>query len=280
MPYQTGLFRPQDGRRNASQTRTSVRGQNDKDDANMPLECLLDLTTHPPDAPDLYTRLDLPDSTSNRPCVFVNMAATADGKIVVGDKDGAAKGVGGPTDQILFRRLQAQAQAAMIGGTTLRAGTVIYPPTISRYVISRGGDVPLHNRFFTDAPERAFVVVPEDLDALALARLRAGANVLTIGRGGVNLSGLLRVMRQSHGIERLLCEGGASLNDALIRANLADELFLTLAPKLKGGANLPTILGGQGFASGMVLPLTLRSLYRDGDELYLRYRLAPAPMKV
>ncbi len=246
----------------------------------MPLERLLDLTNDPPDAPDLYTRLDLPAATPERPCVFINMAATLDGKIVVGDKDGTAKGVGGPTDQILFRRLQQQAQAAMIGGTTLRAGTVIYPPHVNRYVISRGGDVPLNNRFFTDAPERAFVVVPEDLDAPALARLRAGANVLTVGHGGVNLPGLLRVMRQSHGIERLLCEGGASLNDALIWDGLADELFLTLAPKLKGGANLPTILGGQGFASGIVLPLALRSLYHDGDELYLRYRLALAPLKV
>ena len=243
----------------------------------MPLERLLDFALDPPAPSDLYTRLDLPDALDDRPGVFINMAATVDGKIVVGAKDGAAKGVGGPTDQLLFRRLQRQAQAAMIGGTTLRASQVIYPPDMGRYVITRSGDVPLQNRFFTDAPERAYVVVPQDLDGEVMARLRSHVNVLAMGQSGVDLTALLRVMRREHGIERLLCEGGASLNDDLIRAGLADELFLTLAPKLKGGANLPTILAGQGFAPGVVLPVTLRSLYRDGDELYLRYRLARAP---
>ena len=87
----------------------------------------------------------------------------------------------------------------------------------------------------------------------------------------------MRFLRQEQGIRYLLCEGGATLNDDLIRAGLADELFLTLAPKLKGGAHLPTIMTGQGFAPNIVLPLHLRSLYRDGDELYLRYRLDAAP---
>ena len=246
----------------------------------MALERLLDVTLDPPDASELYTRLDLPDAPAHRPCVFINMAATVDGKIVVGAKDGTAKGVGGPTDQMLFRRLQRQAQAAMIGGTTLRSSQVIYPPDIRRYVITRSGDVPGQNRFFKDAPERAYIVVPEDLDPAVMARLRSQGNVLALGRGGVDLTALLRVMRREHGIERLLCEGGANLNDDLIRAGLADELFLTVSPKLKGGANLPTIMTGQGFAPNTILPLVLRSLYHDGDELYLRYRLAPASAQV
>jgi hypothetical protein len=30
---------------------------------------------------------------------------------------------------------------------------------------------------------------------------------------------------------------------------------------------------GQGFSPGQFLPLTLLSLYHDGDELYLRYKI-------
>ena len=93
----------------------------------------------------------------------------------------------------------------------------------------------------------------------------------------IDLPAALRKLRQERGIRYLLCEGGATLNDALLRAGLANELFLTLAPKLKGGAAVPTTVTGEGFPPGRFLALTLLSLYHDGDELYLRYRIHPKP---
>ena len=210
--------------------------------------------------------------------IYINIAATADGKIVLGKPDGSAKGVGGPTDQILFRRLQKNCDAAMIGSTTLRASQVIYPPQIARFVVTRTGDVPLDNRFFSDAPDRAYVLAPEDLATPALMKLRAVTNVLQIGEGSVDLARAMQHLRRELGVRYLLCEGGSALNDQMIRAGLVDELFLTLAAKIKGGRDLPTPVGGQGFPPGDYLPLTLISLYRDGDELYLRYRLADRPV--
>ena len=238
----------------------------------MVLECLLDATATPPEPEDLYTQIDFPEPPDNRPYVIINMAATADGKIVIGEPGGTAKGVGGPTDQKLFRRLQKAVNAALIGSGTLRASQVIYPPEVARFVASQGGDVPLNNRFFIDAPDHAFVLVPEDLQEETLASLRNKTNVLAVGKGSVDFAAALRIVRQQ-GTRVLLCEGGAMLNDALLRAGLVDELFLTLAPKLKGGAHLPTIVAGEGFPPGAYLPLHLHSLYRDGDELYLRYKI-------
>lgn len=240
----------------------------------MTLECLFDISSSSPVAGDLYTRLDFPDPPADRPYLFINMAATVDGKIVVGEAEGTAKGVGGATDQRLFRRLQLLADAYLIGGTTLRASNVLYPPERPRYVVSRGGDLPLRNRFFTDAPGRGWALLPEDAEPVALARLRESIPVLAIGREDVDLVAAMRILRQDHGIRYLLCEGGGALNDAMVRAGLADELFLTIAPKLKGGAHLPTLMSGQGFPPDTSQPLQLRSLYRDEDELYLRYRIA------
>lgn len=246
----------------------------------MPLERLLDLTANPPEPDALYTRLTFPEPPEDRPYLYINMAATADGKIVIGKVGGASKGVGGPTDQMLFRRLQHTCDAALIGSTTLRAGTVIYPPEIPRFVVTASGDVPLENRFFTDAPDQAYVLAPEDLPSQKKARLQAATNYLPVGQGRVDLPAAMRLLRQQMGIRRLLCEGGATLNDELLRAGLADELFLTLAPKLKGGAHLPTVVDGEGFPPGRYLPLSLCSLYRDGDELYLRYRIHKESVKV
>jgi riboflavin biosynthesis pyrimidine reductase len=50
-------------------------------------------------------------------------------------------------------------------------------------------------------------------------------------------------------------------------------MFITIAPKLKGGAHLPTPVDGAGFPDRELLDLSLMSLYRDGDEIYLRYRV-------
>jgi riboflavin biosynthesis pyrimidine reductase len=150
---------------------------------------------------------------------------------------------------------------------------VIYPPEVRRFVVTRSGGIPLENRFFTDAPDLAYVLVPEDLPAAAIAKLTASTNVIQIGKGEVDLKAALRMLRQERNIRYLLCEGGANLNAELLQTGLVDELFLTIAPKIKGGAALPTIVEGPGFPPSEALPLTLLSLYRDEDELYLRYRI-------
>jgi riboflavin biosynthesis pyrimidine reductase len=246
----------------------------------MPLERLLDLDS-PDQAPAaLYGHLILPEPPADRPYCYVNMVATVDGKIVLGEPGGTARGLGGPTDQRLFRRLQRVADAAIIGSGTLRAGTVLYPPDIARYVVTRSGDVPLGNRFFTDAPERAYVVAPEDVPDEVRVALEARTNLVRRGRGRVDLTAALGVLRREHGVRHLLCEGGASLNADLIAAGLVDEFFLTVAAKLKGGAHLPTPVGGAGFPPGRYLPASLVSVYRDEDEIYLRYRLARADVAI
>lgn len=239
----------------------------------MPIERLLDLTPDPPEPAALYERLALPPPPDSRPYLYANMVATVDGKIVVGPVGGPAKGVGGPTDQVLFRRLQRTCDAVLLGAATIRAGAVIYPPELPRFTVTESGDLPESNRFFTDAPDRAYVLAPESLDREIAERLSRAATVLRFGRDRVDLAQALAHIRTVCGIHTMLCEGGPTLLDALLRASLMDELFLTIAPSLKGGANVPTVVTGAGFPPGRFARVELRSLYRDGDELYLRYRI-------
>ena len=239
----------------------------------MSLERIFDGLQDSFSADDLYSRIVWPAATPYRPYVFINMASTADGKVVVGPADGPSRGVGGPTDQILYRRLQRCCDGALTGGTTLRASHVIYPAELPRFTVTRSGNLPLENRFFTDAPDRVYVFVPESLDHLSVERIRTVAHVITAGSESVDLAQALNWMRVERGIENLLCEGGPDVNDQLVRGGLVDELFLTLAPKVKGGIGLPTIVGGKGFPPWQTVDLTLLSVYKDADELYLRYRV-------
>ena len=77
---------------------------------------------------------------------------------------------------------------------------------------------------------------------------------------------------RGRGVRALLCEGGPTLNQALLAAGLLDELFLTLAPVLTAGVAEPAIVAG-----GPLDPpagLELRCVLRHGDELFLRYAVA------
>jgi riboflavin biosynthesis pyrimidine reductase len=239
----------------------------------MALERLIDKTQDTDKPQDLYAQIRFPEPPTDRPYVYSNMVATVDGRIVLGDADGNALGVGEATDQLLFRRLQRQCDAAMLGATTVRSTPVIYPPEKPRFTVTRTGDIPLENRFFTDAPDRAYVLAPEDLDREAQARLCGQTHLLCFGQGEVDLTQAMRHLRQNMGIRHLLCEGGSVLNEKMLHLGLIDELFLTVTPKLKGGSHLPGILEGPGFPRHQYLPVSLLSLYHDNDEFYFRYRI-------
>jgi 5-amino-6-(5-phosphoribosylamino)uracil reductase len=70
-------------------------------------------------------------------------------------------------------------------------------------------------------------------------------------------------------VRLLLCEGGPTIFGALLREDLVDELFLTLAPKLTGGGDSPAITGGPELHE--LCRLGLAWLLEREGALYLRY---------
>ena len=81
----------------------------------------------------------------------------------------------------------------------------------------------------------------------------------------------LRDLR-ARGVRALLCEGGPTLNRALLAAGLVDELFLTLAPLLAGNARRAADRRGRRPRRDPA-ELALEWVLRHDDELYLRYRV-------
>jgi riboflavin biosynthesis pyrimidine reductase len=84
----------------------------------------------------------------------------------------------------------------------------------------------------------------------------------------VDMSALLRHLREERGVRALLCEGGPGVHGQLQAAGLADELFLTIAPKLAAGFE-PHIL--EGILPGIV-EMELVWLLEQRGELFARYR--------
>jgi 2,5-diamino-6-(ribosylamino)-4(3H)-pyrimidinone 5'-phosphate reductase len=238
----------------------------------VPIERLFDAGAAP--AKELYETIDLPPPPAGRALVFVNMVCTVDGKTLQAPRGSTAHGLGGATDQLLMRRLQSAADGMIVGAGTLRAGTVIYPREKWRVVVTRNGDIPLDNRFFADAPDRAIVLTTDRIAPQARERTAGRAHVRIVGSDAVDIPAAVGLLRAEFGIERLLLEGGADLNAAFFEAGIVDEVFLTIAPKVKGGAHLPTMVDGAGLPGREFVALDLRSIYRDGSEIYLRYRVS------
>ena len=69
-----------------------------------------------------------------------------------------------------------------------------------------------------------------------------------------------------------MIEGGSELNAAILRLNLVDELFLTVAPKIKLGSDIPTYAGGRALERELVQDYKLISSQVKEDEIFLRYR--------
>jgi riboflavin-specific deaminase-like protein len=89
----------------------------------------------------------------------------------------------------------------------------------------------------------------------------------------VDLAWMLQQLRRDYGVRKVACEGGATLFRALLEKDLVDQLNLTIAPWLFGGANAPTLTG----LSKDFLPRSIRCSLTDmrivGEECFLTYRI-------
>jgi riboflavin biosynthesis pyrimidine reductase len=215
----------------------------------------------------VYPGITFGPAPKDRPYVYINMVATIDGKTVSGGRDEPVQDLGSQLDHATMRQIERASDAVLIGAGSLRATEKIhYPPGMKRIVATASGDVPADRRFFTDEPDSAFVAATKH------ARTPAGLNIIQCGDDRIDWRLLLKTLKSTHGVERLLVEGGSEINASLLGEDLVDELFLTLAPKVKLGRDVPTYAGGEALQRDRLLLFRLLSCTPAGDEVFVRYR--------
>ena len=198
---------------------------------------------------------------ADRPFVLVNMIATADGRATI---DGRTAPIANRADYELVHALRGRVDAVMVGAETIRVEG--YGPMEQlAVVVSRSVELPVDRGLLAAAGNRVVIVTPSpDRElppcAATVAYLREG-----------DLAVALRRLRDEHGVASIDCEGGPGLNATLFPAGLVDELHLVIAPKLAGGRDPLTILGGETLAPPR--DLALLSLHESGGYLFARYGL-------
>ncbi len=219
-----------------------------------------------------------------RPWVMLDMIASADGAAAV---EGRARGLGSPADRAVFFALRAMADVVMVAAGTVRAEGY-GPPRLSEEAqaarIARGqpplprmavvsGSLELDwgSPLFTDSPERPYVITAADAAGEGRRRAEAAAEVIATGsKGTADLADALARLGRD-GARLVLSEGGPSLNGALLRDDLVDELDLTVAPSLVGGDAIRIVRGG---APPQPVRLPLAHALEEDGYLFLRYARA------
>lgn len=217
-----------------------------------------------------YSDLSYPESSELRPYVVINMVTTIDGKIITGERGEPVHDLGSETDHLVMRRIQASVDAVLIGAENQRSTPKLwYPAELTRIVATRSGNVLYPSRFFDDAPDKAIVICTDDS---MLPDLPKGVSIVRIGKQSVDWSKALAYLVDVLGIRTLLVEGGSEINAQLLERDQADELFLTLAPKIKLGANTPTYADGDPLPRNAVQQYRLVESHVWDNEIFLRYR--------
>ena len=218
------------------------------------------------------------------PFVFVNMAMTADGKIATANR--AVHSFGSQYDLEHLYELRATADAVMCGARTIEISQSILGTGgekfrrqrlgrgLAKYnlrvIVSGSGSIDPAAEIFEKRFSPIIVLTTERASAKKIKILRELADEVKIfGAPDIYFQSALRWLRVKWNVNRVLCEGGGELNDALFRAGLVDEINLTICPKAFGGCTAPTIADGLGFSDlANATKFELTSIKRKKAELF------------
>ena len=228
---------------------------------------------------ELASRLRLGErSPPDRPYLVLNMVSSLDGRATI---DWRTKGLSTELDRQLFHHLRSQADAVMVGAGTARTerygrmaksdelrdkrereGLARDPLAV---VVSGRLDLPADLPLLNDPEQRVVIATASD------AILAGPGEQVAYARVGDDLPLLMARLREQYGVRSVVCEGGPTLNSFLLAAGLVDELFLTLHPKLAGGAAALTIVAGRELVEPA--ELSLISVAEGGGDLFTRWRV-------
>lgn len=228
---------------------------------------------------ETYLAADRP-SRAGRPWVALTMVSSLDGATSVGGRSGP---LGGEPDRQVFRAVRAIADAVLVAAGTVRlegygpvrlsdaardaraaAGRPATPPRL--VVVSASLDVDLTRA--AEGPVRPLVLTTEDADPDRRAAVEQVADVRTHGSGQVDVAAALAGLH-ADGVGIVVCEGGPSLNAALVEQDLVDEWCVTLAPTIVAGDSRRLVHGVPEVGEGQ--PLELVSLLEADGVLLGRW---------
>jgi 2,5-diamino-6-(ribosylamino)-4(3H)-pyrimidinone 5'-phosphate reductase len=221
-----------------------------------------------------------------RPHVAVNMAMSLDGKISTFRREHLTLGT--EHDRRLMDELRSRVDAVIVGSGTVKwdgfpilirykdleekrtaRGLSPHPVNIT---MSRGLDFPTTREFFQHPDTRKIVFTTGAAPERRVKLFSRYAEVVVLPGRNLSPRTVLNHLHRRK-FKMVLLEGGGALHFAFARDDAVDDIYITLTPRLIGGATAPTTMDGKGFLAAGQIPLRLVSTRRVEDELFLKYRV-------
>ena len=215
---------------------------------------------------------------------FLNMVMTLDGKITT--RDGSGPKFARQADQERMMQLRSEADAIIIGARTAIDDNPTFdlPEKYRRSrknglasnpikaVISGRGSIPSTLKMFNSNDSQAVVFTTDQINSGQYNSLHKVADVHVVGKLEVDFTQIAKILVKEYNVKQLLIEGGGQVNFAAFQADIVDEVFLTLSPKIAGG-NIQTIVEGTGFDFNNLIELELLNHQKVSSEIFLHYRV-------
>lgn len=217
-----------------------------------------------------------------RPHVILNAAMTLDGKIATAT---GSSNISGEEDLKRVHEIRKDCDGIMVGiGTVLADDPRLTVHKIDanpddnpvRVVVDSKCRTPVDARI-TNSDARTIIACANAYkdDFISSERYeefkRRGVRFFWSGDERVDLTSLMSYLHEE-GIEKLMLEGGATLNFSMIKAGLIDEISICIAPMVVGGADAKTFFDGEGFDTmDESVKLELVDSYPLGKDLILKY---------
>lgn len=180
--------------------------------------------------------------------------------------------------ELLLHKTRADYDAIMVGSNTIKIDnsflTVRYITGKSplRVIPCSNGDIPLDSNVLgPDAPTVIAVSSRAPEDRIGAIQEK-GARVVRAGDETIDLPLLMRILREDFGVQKLMIEGGPTLNWHMLHHRLVDEIRLIHMPFIVGGADTPSLVGGMHIGSEEeMIRLNLKTFYLCGSNLVTEY---------
>jgi diaminohydroxyphosphoribosylaminopyrimidine deaminase/5-amino-6-(5-phosphoribosylamino)uracil reductase len=176
--------------------------------------------------------------TRGTPWLRSKIAMSLDGRTALAN--GVSKWITGDAARLDVQHWRARSCAVLTGIATVLADDarlnvrdVATERQPLRVVLDSRLRMPLTARMLQGGDVLIYTAVSDTERIAALEKVGATVSVLPDGNGQVDLTAMLRDLAQ-RGCNELLLEAGSTLNGAMLRAGLVDELVLYIAPQLLG----------------------------------------------
>ena len=220
-----------------------------------------------------------------RPRIIVNFAITIDGKVSPAKVTPSL--FTSSHDKHRLLEIRSLGDALMVGRNTVQTdnmsmglpdedlrrarvhrGQSEYP---LRVVISNSGNLSTDLNIFNHRFSPIVIYSTTRMPTPIQAALQCRSTLHLTNQDRLSLPDVLNDLCETYRVRTLVCEGGPLLAKGLAEIDAIDELFLTIAPILFGGAAAPGILGMPGAFLPSSRIYQLASMKVEAAECYLHY---------